>query len=73
MTWLPTLITETPEQGFELAIKLSRTAVKKTQPDEDVRARLREDYQNNADSLTQASFVVAANFRTVALANDFWR
>ena len=73
MSWLPTLITETPEAGFELALKLSRIAVKKTQPDDAVRTRLRADYENNADSLTRASHVVATNFQTVAAANNHWR
>ena len=73
MSWLPTLITETPEQGFEIALKLSRIAVKKTQPDDAVRSRLRADYENNADSLTMASHVVATNFQTVAAANNYWR
>ena len=73
MSWLPSLQTATPEEGFELAIKLSRMAVKKTQPDDEARARMRPDYSNNADSLTMASHVVAANFQTVAQANDFWR
>ncbi len=40
-TWLPSLITADPEAGFDLAIKLSRVAVKKTQPDDETRARLR--------------------------------
>ena len=48
-------------------------AVKKTQPDDAVRERLRPDYANNAHSLTRASQVVATNFQTVAQANDFWR
>lgn len=73
MSWLPSLITATPEEGFDLAIKLSRMGVKKTQPDDDARARMRPDYANNADSLTMASHVVATNFQTVANANDFWR
>ncbi|MFA3918402.1 hexameric tyrosine-coordinated heme protein [Ruegeria hyattellae] len=73
MSWLPSLQTETPEEGFDLAIKLSRMAVKKTQPDDAARARMRPDYANNADSLTMASHVVAANFQTVAQANDYWR
>ncbi len=72
MSWLPTLKTNTPEEGFELAIKLSRMAVKKTQPDDDTRSRLRPDYANNADSLTRASHVVATNFQTVARANNYW-
>lgn len=73
MSWLPTLITKIPEEGYEVAMKLSRMAVKKTQPDEDARKALRPDYSNNADSLTMASHVVATNFQTVAQANNFWR
>ena len=73
MSWLPSLITNTPEDGYELAIKLSRMAVKQTQPDDAVRERLRPDYANNADSLTPASQIVGTNFQTVAQSNDFWR
>lgn len=73
MSWLPTLKTATPEDGYALAIKLSRMAVKMTQPDDDVRGRLRPDYANNADSLTMASHVVATHFQTVAAANEYWR
>lgn len=73
MSWLPTLITDTPEDGYKLAIKLSRMAVKLTQPDDEARGRMRPDYANNADSLTMASHVVAVNFNTVAQANGFWR
>lgn len=73
MTWLPSLITKTPEDGYELAIKLSRMAVKKTQPDDAAREKMRPDYANNADSLTQVSLVVAMNFNTVAQANEYWK
>lgn len=72
-TWLQTLITETPQEGFELAITLSRRGVKYTQPDTDVLHELRPDYTNSADSLTAASQVVAVNFQTVAAANNYWR
>ena len=71
--WLPSLITETPDQGFALAVKLSRMAVKLAQPSDEVRARLRSDYEHNADSLIALSQVVAANFATVAAANGYWR
>lgn len=73
MTWLPSLQTQTPEEGYQLAIKLSRMAVKFTQPDDAIRSRLRIDYENNADSLTMTSHVVATNFQTVAAANQYWR
>lgn len=71
--WLPGLITETPQQGFELAITLSRRGVKYTQPDVDTLKKLRPDYANSADALTAASHVVAVNFQTVAAANNYWR
>lgn len=73
MTWLKTLNTETPEEGFELAIKLSRMAVKYTQPDPEIREELRRKYEKDADSLTAASQVVAVHFQTVAQANGFWK
>ena len=71
--WLPSLITETPQQGFELAITLSRRGVKYTQPDVDTLKKLRPDYANSAEALTAASHVVAVNFQTVAAANNYWR
>ncbi len=72
-TWLTSLITDTPQAGFELAITMSRRAVKYTQPDAAVREKLRPVYSNDADSLIAASQVVAINFQTVAAANNYWR
>lgn len=71
--WLKSLQTATPQEGFELAIKLSRMGVKYTQPDVEKLHELRPDYANNADSLTAASQVVALNFQTVAAANNYWK
>ncbi|WP_374602215.1 hexameric tyrosine-coordinated heme protein [Arenimonas sp.] len=71
--WLTTLITDTPQAGFELAIVLSRRGVKYTQPDPGVLKQLRADYANSADGLTAASHVIALNFQTIAAANDYWR
>ncbi len=73
MSWLPTLITKTPEEGYDLAILLSRMGVKKTQPDDEARKRMRPIYENDPDSLTHASQVIALNFQTVAAANNYWR
>lgn len=72
-SWLPTLITKTPEEGFQLAVKLSRMGVKTTQPDVEVLHRLRPEYAEDASALTAASHVVAVNFQTVAAANNYWR
>lgn len=71
--WLTSLITDTPEEGFALAVKMSRMGVKTTQPDVEVLHKLRPIYANDADSLTAASQVIAINFQTVAAANGYWR
>ena len=63
--WLPTLKTATPQDGFELAIKMARAAIKMTQPDAEVRDKLRPVYAENADALIASSQVAAAN--------DYWR
>ncbi|RLJ39290.1 hexameric tyrosine-coordinated heme protein [Acidovorax sp. 106] len=71
--WLPTLITANPQEGFALAVTLSRRGVKTTQPDTDVLKKLRPEYANDANGLTAASQVIAINFQTVAAANQYWR
>lgn len=71
--WLTSMKTETPQEGFELAILLARKGVAYTQTSAEIRERLREDYAHNADSLTMASHVVAVHFQTVAAANDYWK
>ncbi len=70
--WLTSLITADAQAGWDLAVKLSRMGVKVTQPNDEVRARLRDVYANDADSLTEASKVIAINFQTVAAANGYW-
>jgi hypothetical protein len=72
-TWLPTLKTATPQEGYELAVKMARVAIKMTQPDAEVRDKLRPVYAENADALIASSQVVATHFATVAAANDYWR
>lgn len=71
-TWLTSLKTNTPQEGFELAIKLSQMGVKYTQPSENIRKRLRPKYSNNANSLIFTSQVIALNYQTVAAANNYW-
>jgi hypothetical protein len=67
------LITATPEEGFQLAITLSRKGVTETQPDKEVLKKLRPAYAHDPDSLIAASQVVAIHFQTIAAANDYWR
>ena len=70
--WLPTLITAGPTEGYELALKLARMTIKKTQPDAAVRDRLRPVYAEDAQALIAVSAVVATHFATVAAANGYW-
>lgn len=71
-SWLPSLKTETPQEGYELAITLARKAVGMTQPDAEVREKLRPVYAEDTDALIASSQVVATHFATVAAANGYW-
>ncbi|WP_244512591.1 hexameric tyrosine-coordinated heme protein [Roseovarius nanhaiticus] len=71
--WLPTLKTATPEEGYDLAVKMARVAVKMTQPDAAIRDRLRPEYAEDSTALIASSQVVATHFATVAAANDYWK
>lgn len=71
--WLPSLKAETPTQGYELAVKLARMAVKLTQPDAAERERMRPEYAGNADALIAVLQVVATHFATIAAANGYWQ
>ncbi len=72
-TWLPSLQAETPQEGFELAIKLSRMGVKSTQPDKEILFQEREKYSQDGEALIHASEVIAVHFQTVAAANNYWK
>jgi hypothetical protein len=67
--WLTSLKTATPQEGYELA----RKGVAYTQPSADIRKKLRPVYEENPDSLTLASQVIATHFQTVAAANNYWK
>ena len=72
-TWLPSLTTATPQEGFELATKLARVGVKMTQPSAEMRGKLRAAYEQDAAQLIASSQVIAIHFQTVAAANNYWR
>ena len=66
------LITATPEEGRQLAVKMARLVVKFTQPDAEIRQKLREAYANDPNMLILITQVVATEFATIAAANNFW-
>ncbi len=71
--WLTSLITDTPAEGFDLAVRLARRGVTTTQPDREILMREREKYAQQGEDLMAASHVVAVHFQTIAAANDYWR
>ena len=72
-TWLPSLLTDSPQEGYELAIKLSRMGVKYTQPSDEIRQKLRPIYGEDASSLIASSQVIATHFQTISNANNYWK
>ncbi|MBJ6125588.1 hexameric tyrosine-coordinated heme protein [Microvirga splendida] len=72
-SWLPSLVTATPQEGFDLAVRLSRMGVKLTQPSDQVRDKLRAAYEQDSAQLIAISQVIAIHFQTIAAANNHWR
>lgn len=70
---IPSLVTNTPAQGRELAIMMARKTIASMQGDADVRGRARTDYAEDAGQLIAAGQVVAIEFQTMAAANSYWR
>jgi hypothetical protein len=68
-----TLLTATPEEGRQLAVKMSRLIVKATQPDAQKREQLRDVYANDARMLLAVTHTVAIEFATIAAANNYWK
>ncbi|AXT20306.1 hypothetical protein D7030_04090 [Flavobacteriaceae bacterium AU392] len=66
------LITNSPEEGRALAVKIARLTIKITQPDAEVREKLRPVYANDAAMLIAIGQTVAMEFTTIAKANNFW-
>jgi hypothetical protein len=70
---LQTLQTNTPEEGYNLAVRLSQIGIELTQPSEEIRQMLRPVYSRDTDSLIASSQVIAIHFQTIAAANNYWR
>lgn len=68
-----TLLTDTPEEGRTLAVKMARLIIKTTQPDEQARNKMRDIYANDPAMLISIGQTVAMEFSTIAAANNYWR
>jgi hypothetical protein len=67
------LITPSPEEGRALALMLARHSIHAMQSDETALKAGRPNYSTDPNSLIAASHVVAAEFATIAAANNYWR
>ena len=67
------LITKTPEEGRQLAVKMARLIIKVTQPDAAMRDKLRPIYAEDAAMLIAIGQTVATEFATIASANNYWK
>lgn len=70
--YVPTLITSTPLEGRQLAIKLARKTIGAIQPDAQIRQQLRKAYAEDTAQLIASAQVVAVEFQTIAQANNYW-
>jgi len=66
------LITSSPEEGRALAVKMARLTIKITQPNPEIREKLRPLYANDASMLISIGQTIAMEFATIAQANNFW-
>jgi len=71
--YLPSLITANAFEGRQLAIKLARKSIGEIQRDPEVRKALRDGYANDTAQLIASAHVIAVEFQTIAMANDYWR
>lgn len=71
--WLKSLITATPQEGRELAIKMARKSIAAIQIDPEIRKKLRDNYANDTKQLIDSANVIAIEFQTVAQANNYWK
>ena len=71
--WLETLITNSPQEGRELAIKMARKSIAAIQTDAETRKKLRSDYANDTAQLIASANVIAIEFQTIAAANNYWK
>ena len=71
--YVGSLITATPYEGRQLAIKLARKSIGEMQSDSAVKREVRAQYSKDGGMLIDAAEVIAIEFATIAAANNYWR
>ncbi|HSF52956.1 MAG TPA: hexameric tyrosine-coordinated heme protein [Algoriphagus sp.] len=71
--YLQSLITATPQEGRELAIRLARKSISAIQTDPEKRKEMRANYAEDTTQLIASAQVIALEFQTIAMANNYWK
>lgn len=71
--YFKSLITETPQEGRALAILLARKSIGAVQTDPEIRKKLRAEYAEDTTQLIASAQVIAIEFQTIAMANNYWK
>lgn len=71
--YLDSLQCETPAKGRLLAFTLARKSIAAIQTDPETRKELRPQYATDTAQLIASAHVVALEFQTIAMANNFWK
>ncbi len=71
--YLESLVTATPQEGRELAIKLARKSIAAIQTDPEMRKTLRAAYAQDTAQLIASAHIIAVEFQTIAMANNYWK
>lgn len=71
--YMPSLITKTPLEGRMLAITIVRKTIGAIQRDPEIKMAVRKKYEDDPQLLMYAAELVAIEFKTIAIANNYWR
>lgn len=71
--YMPTLITETPLEGRQLAITIVRKTIGTIQRNGKVKHAVRDVYAEDAMMLMRSVELVNLEFAIIAKANNYWR
>ncbi|MEC4727079.1 hexameric tyrosine-coordinated heme protein [Shewanella sp. D64] len=71
--YMPSLITNTPLEGRALAMKMVRKTIGTIVRDPKMKMAIRQKYIDNPQLLMYSAELVAIEFKTIAIANNYWR
>ena len=71
--YMPSLLTKTPLQGRILAMTIVRKTIGTIQRNPEIKKAVRKIYEIDPQLLMYSAELVAIEFKTIAIANNYWR